>query len=430
MSLIVKLGKAGKKVLRRVLPAPEARISPVRRIERVRTEKRICAMTFDDGPMDLPAAPDRFGGRSLTDVLLDTLAEYGAKGTFDVIGDTSENYPDRAGKAGTAAWGGVRSDHYPDIDRDDRGGALHCGRLIRRILDEGHQITNHGYRHIIFGKKRFVYGKRVCLGSCDAALADLTRLHRLLREDYGYKITMSRPPHYVDRVEGGLSAYDVFGELGYQYLAASFDGAGWLPSTHHDPDQALEAEVEAMVAPMRRALEQDPDFFCGQIIFQKDGCNMARRTPVAFGLSKQLALLKEYGYSVVTVAELMEESPFADLGREDPDFDRFNALQKTRTVVYSDNCLRPDRPMTAGELAMLLCPREEFLARRLAEGRTRGGRRGSHPYAGALAWCAEQGILPAGAAPDEPLRALPAAFFEPTGDFSRRGVLRALKTGE
>ena len=42
---------------------------------------------------------------------------------------------------------------------------------------------------------------------------------------------------------------------------------------------------------MRKALEKDPDFFCGQIIFQKDGYNMAKRTPVAFALGKQLAVL-------------------------------------------------------------------------------------------------------------------------------------------
>ena len=59
----------------------------------------------------------------------------------------------------------------------------------------------------------------------------------------------------------------------------------------------------------------DPDFFCGQIIFQKDGYNMAKRTPVAFALGQQLALLQEYGYQVVPVGELLAESPFADVGR-------------------------------------------------------------------------------------------------------------------
>lgn len=316
MSLIVKLGKKGKALVKRFLPAPVAHLSYTRRIERVKTDKRIVAMTFDDGPMDLPAAPDRFDGRSLTDVLLDTLAQYGAQGTFDVIGDTSDNYPDKPGKPGSAAWGGIRYDHYPDCGKDDRGGVVHNDRLVRRILDEGHQLTNHGYRHIIFGKKPFVYGKRVYLGSYDKAVEDISRLDRLVRERYGYAITMGRPAHYVDKVEPGLTAYDVYNALGYQYMAASFDGAGWLPSVHQDPEAALEQETEAMVEPIRRALEQDPDFFCGQIIFQKDGYNMARRTPVAFGLAKQLELLTRYGYRVVTVNELLAESPFADLGQK------------------------------------------------------------------------------------------------------------------
>ena len=34
------------------------------------------------------------------------------------------------------AWGGVKFDHYPDIHCDDKGGAVHNDRLIRRMLDE------------------------------------------------------------------------------------------------------------------------------------------------------------------------------------------------------------------------------------------------------------------------------------------------------
>ena len=120
MSWIVKLGKKGKKIVKKIItPAEKHYVGYTRRIERVKTGERICAMTFDDGPMGLPASPDRFEGKTLTDVLLDTLAQYGAKGSFDVIGDTSENYPDEAGKLGSAAWGGVKFDHYPDIHCDD-----------------------------------------------------------------------------------------------------------------------------------------------------------------------------------------------------------------------------------------------------------------------------------------------------------------------
>ena len=174
------------------------------------------------------------------------------------------------------------------------------------MLDEGHQITNHGYRHIIFGKKPFVYGRREYLGSLEKATEDLNKLHTLMRERYGYEMTMTRPAHYVDPIGDGFTTYDVCDLMGYQYMAASFDGQGWLPSVLNDSESALKAEVDAMVEPIRKALENDPDFFCGQIIFQKDGYNMAKRTPVAWGLAEQLKLLREYGYQVVTVDELMK----------------------------------------------------------------------------------------------------------------------------
>ena len=426
MSLIVKIGKRGKRIVKKIIaPAEKHSLSYTRRIERVKTGRRICAMTFDDGPMDIPAAPDRFGGKSLTDVLLDTLAEFGAKGTFDVVGDTSENYPDKAGKVGSAAWGGVKYDHYPDINQDSKGGAVHNDRLIRRMLDEGHQITSHGYRHIIFGKKPFVYGARVYLGSMDKAVEDLQKLDSLMKDRYGCALAMHRPPHYVDRMQDGFTSYDVCDRMGYQYLAASFDGAGWLPSTLNDPEAALQAEVDAMVEPMRKALEKDPAFFCGQIIFQKDGYNMGKRTPVAFGLQKQLELLRSYGYQVVTVDTLMAESPFAVLGREDPLFEKLERLQRERAIVYSDNCLRLEDPMTQGELAMLLAPKEEALGRRWKEIRRTGKRQ--DPYWGAMDWCFGKGLLPKGAKPGEPVAALPEEFFAPVKGYTRREVYRAYK---
>ena len=120
MSLIVKVGKAGKRFLKKyILPAETHHLSYTRRLERVATSRRICAMTFDDGPMDMPCVPDRFNGKSLTDVLLDTLNEFNAKGTFDVIGNTGENYPDVPGKLGSASWGGVKYPYGKPTERFD-----------------------------------------------------------------------------------------------------------------------------------------------------------------------------------------------------------------------------------------------------------------------------------------------------------------------
>ena len=97
-------------------------LSPVRRIDRVAVKERVVAMTFDDGPCRLPANPSS-DGKPLTLSLLETLEKYGAKGTFDIVGDTSKNSPDMPGKEGSASWGGVRFDHYPDFGKDADGGA-------------------------------------------------------------------------------------------------------------------------------------------------------------------------------------------------------------------------------------------------------------------------------------------------------------------
>lgn len=344
MSWIVKVGKQGKKIVKKLItPAEKHYVGYTRRIERVHTTRRICAMTFDDGPMGLPASPDRFDGRTLTDVLLDTLAQYGAR------------------------------EYLPGFD---------------------------------------------------AAVEDLTRLHTLMQTRYGYTMTLARPPHYVDKMTGGFTSYDVYDHMGYQYMAASFDGAGWLPSTDPDPEAALQAEIRAMVEPMRKALEKDPDFFCGQIIFQKDGYNMAKRTPVAFALGEQLALLQEYGYQVVPVGELLAESPFADVGRDEPLFDRLTALAQQRAIVFSDNRLRLDDPMTVGELAMLLAPKAETITRRVAQLR-RTGRAGA--YDGAMAWCRENGLVSEAAHPADHVTALPEAWFVPTDSFTRRDVYAAFR---
>lgn len=428
MSTFVRIGKKVKSFAKSVLlPEPKCSISYCRRIERVKTGRKVCAMTFDDGPMNLPASPDTFEGKALTEILLDTLDEFHAKGTFDVVGDTGENYPDTCGSAGSPSWGGVAYDHYPAFKKDRQGGALNCPELIDRMIREGHQITNHGYRHILFGKKSYVYGNRHTLGSLDAVVEDLTKLDRLLRGQHGYPMNMSRPPHYVDRIDKNFSSYDAYSKMGYLYLAASFDGAGWLPSKSEDP---IQAEIDEMVLPLQKKLEEDPDFFCGQIIFQKDGYNMALRTPVAVGLRKQLELLTSAGYDVITVQDLLKLSPFADVGEDDPDFEAFCRLIETHAIAYSNNTLQPDKPMTCGEFAMLAAPKSAAVDFRL-EQLSKGNKAFRPPYSGAMLWCRKNGLLPAKVKEDAPLTAeLLAGAKHCFGgtlpeEFSRRAVLRA-----
>ena len=398
MSLVTAAIGTAKKVKRSLNGVLSARtpvyLSPVRRIERVRTSERVCAMTFDDGPMNLPASPDHFDGKPLTLVLLETLERHGAKGTFDIVGDTSSNYPDRAGKHGSATWGGIAFDHYPDFEKDAFGGAEHCDALVRRILDGGHQITNHTYSHRLFGRKNVVYGRRIHLNSLEEVVADIERLNRLMQERYGYRPTMMRPPHYVDGITGGFSSYDACALTGCQYLAASFDGAGWLPC------QTYEQEVEATWKPIEAALNADPDALCGQIIFQKDGYNMARRTPIADGLERALTILDAQGYRVVTVEELLRRSPFADIGVGDPCFEAACALDaQGYTVVFRNNRVNPAQNLTRGALAMLLFGVPGAKTRvALLQGRQASRAAdvpAAHPYSGAIQLALERGVLSA-----------------------------------
>lgn len=65
--------------------------------------QKIIYLTFDDGPIP-----------EITPWILDTLAEYNAKGTFFCVGENIVKYP----------------------------------ALFQRLLDEGHQVGNHTYNHL------------------------------------------------------------------------------------------------------------------------------------------------------------------------------------------------------------------------------------------------------------------------------------------
>lgn len=323
-------------------------LSSVRRIERVHPimGKRIVAMTFDDGP----CAKDFMGrGKGLTESILDILAEYGARATFDIIGSTEGNYPDEAGANGSSAFGGIKFDHYPCFGEDLLAGAKNQQELVRRMLDEGHELASHTWQHRIFGRKRFIYGKRVPLKSMDDVMQDLNTLHTYIKNEFSYEIKLARPPHYVDAVTGGGNAYDAYRMMGYQYLAASFDGGGWQPGSSY------EDEVEKMIAPLRKQLGENPDFLNGQIIFQKDGCNMNLRTPVVDALPVQLKMLTELGYQVVTVSELLEQSPFLDLSPESPAMPHVKELLKRGHIVgYQNNTFHGERALTKREALLML----------------------------------------------------------------------------
>ena len=81
MSLVTKGIGLAKKIKHRFdaqrRAAAVVYLSPVRRIERVKTTQRICAMTFDDGPCLLPPQPGS-STMGLTEHLAQVLERHGA----------------------------------------------------------------------------------------------------------------------------------------------------------------------------------------------------------------------------------------------------------------------------------------------------------------------------------------------------------------
>lgn len=332
-------------------------LDPVRRITRVAlpTGDRTAAMTFDDGPTAAPPRPGVTEG--LTMLLAQALESFGAAGTFNVIGSTAGNYPDRPGRPGSAYWNGLRYDHYPAFGQDQQAGLEHQQELGRRLAAGGHELSNHSYRHLLFGPKPLVYWRRAWFAGAGEVLADLHRLHQSIQALTGREPALARPPHYVDVTRDGWNAYDLYDWLGYTYLAASFDGGGWLPSSG-----SFRRDVEVMVEPLRQALQADPESLRGQIIFQKDGFNMSGEAPVAEALPEHLELLSRHGYRIVRVSELLDRSPFADVTPQDPAGAAARRLVEAGfAAAYRDNTVRPERVMTAGEAAVTMLPRPAWL---------------------------------------------------------------------
>lgn len=342
-------------------------LSPVRRIERTAplSSGRFVAMTFDDGPSAAfpnPPVRDPAEQVGLTEELLNILNRFDAKGTFDVIGTTEHNYPDKAGVNGDFTWSGVSYDHYPEFGQDKLAGVKNQLGLAREIAAGGHELASHGYSHILFGPMRLVYGKRVCFKSLIEVIEDLELLDRLVQEEINYKIRLSRPPHYIDRFPDGHTSYDAYRYMNYQYLAASFDAGGWKPTKG-----SYEQDVREMTDLIERALAEDPGALNGQIIFQKDGCNMSLQTPVASALGKCLKLLTDAGYKVVTASELLNMSPFEDINDTDPCFEAVRKLTSAGYVMgYKNNTFQPDRLLTGRELAVMTAS-PEFLLKRYRE---------------------------------------------------------------
>ena len=141
-----------------------SRVEPVYRVE---TEKKVVALTFDDGPH-----PEK------TLKILDVLGKYNVAATFFVIGKNAEYYPE----------------------------------VLKEVADAGHEIANHTYTHASLGK---------C--SPDAIEREISSAEDSILGACGAKTKLLRPP------EGSCSrdVMNIAASLGYSVILWNVDTRDW-----------------------------------------------------------------------------------------------------------------------------------------------------------------------------------------------------------
>jgi peptidoglycan/xylan/chitin deacetylase (PgdA/CDA1 family) len=147
----------------------------------VDTTERVVALTYDDGPHPFH-----------TPSILDALAELGLHATFFVLTPSAQSHPD----------------------------------IIRRIVDEGHEVALHG------GDHRSLLGK-----STRQAVADVRAARDALVELSGADVRLYRPPygHHTPAQARGIR------QLGLDLVIWSSDGLDWI-------DRDLTAITSKMMA--------------------------------------------------------------------------------------------------------------------------------------------------------------------------------------
>ncbi len=307
--------------------------------------RRLVAITFDDGPTALRTG----AGEPLTESILRALERYGMRATFNMIGGTHDNYPDRAGPLHTPLWNGIRHDHYPAFGLDRWAGAANQPLLARRVAQEGHEVGNHSFRHLAFGPERIVYGRRAHHADAAGVERDCVRFQELCRTHLGVRPGVARPPHYVARTADGIDTLAIYRRLGLIMIGASFDLGAWRARRG-----SRRAYAAAAVAPLARTLARDPDALDGAILFAKDGLNMSLEPAVVDVLPAQLQILHRHGYRVVPAGELMARGRWADIRPEHPLAEAAAGLLALGLpCAFADNTLRPDRPLGEREAAAI-----------------------------------------------------------------------------
>lgn len=141
-------------------------------------EKKIC-LTFDEGYEN-----------GYTPQILDTLKEKGVKAIFFVTYDFASQNPD----------------------------------LVKRMIDEGHIVGNHSYRHYTMDEV-----------SDEVAKEEVSYLHKYVKDKFGYTMSYFRFP----KGEFSERSLQIVKDLGYKSVFWSFAYADWDPDNQTEENQAF-----------------------------------------------------------------------------------------------------------------------------------------------------------------------------------------------
>ena len=208
-------------------------------IERTGDRPGKIALTFDDGP-----------DPNWTPAILDILKKEDVPATFFVIGKNGDAYPD----------------------------------LLRRIVNEGHEVGNHTFTHPNLGE---VPGRIVDL--------ELNATQRLIESVTGRSTVLFRPPYFGDaeadkpgEVEPAIRAR----ELGYVMVGVRIDPGDWKPGV--TPNEIVQNTVD-------RAEDKNPETR-GEIVLLHD--SGGDRSATIAALPELIHQLRARGYKFVPVSDL------------------------------------------------------------------------------------------------------------------------------
>jgi peptidoglycan-N-acetylglucosamine deacetylase len=208
-------------------------------VQRTGDRPGLLALTFDDGP-----------DPQWTPAILDILKREQVPATFFIIGKNGQSYPD----------------------------------LVRRIVNDGHEVGNHTFTHPNLGEMPLSLTE-----------LELNATQRLIESEVGRSTVLFRPPYFGDaeadrpqEVEPALVAQN----LGYLMVGVRIDPNDWqLPVT---PDQIVNRTID-------RVIDKNPETR-GEVILLHD--SGGDRSATIAALPTLIHELKARGYKFVAVSDL------------------------------------------------------------------------------------------------------------------------------